>query len=445
MEEETMRWQTLAGVALLVAIPAQAKDYTLAEAHKPGDCFRIQMTMQLAGQMRFQRDGKMVPVELSAAATHEFPERTLAVSKDGTIEKVARFYEKASATITAGKEPTQRSLRPERRLVVVQRGKDLPFVYCPVGPLFRQELELTSEHFDTLHLTALLPSKPVAVGATWKLSNAVAQALCNFEGLAEQDLTCKLEQVDEKIARLSVKGTATGIDVGAQVKLTVEASVQFDLSLARLVGMEWKQKDEREQGPASPATTVETTTTITRSPVAQPASLDDAALVSVPQGKEVPAQKLQLDYQDDKSRFNLLYARDWHLVSRSEEHVVMRLMDRGDFVAQVTISPWTPAPKGKSHLSPDEFKQAMNDTPGWQPENEVQAGEVPTEKGRWVYRLSEQGHLDGLDVVQNFYVVAHEDGRQVVFAFTMTPKQAERIGTRDLSLVGSLDFPPAKK
>src|SRR5205823_4006314 len=223
----------------------------------------------------------------------------------------------------------------------------------------------TSEHFDTLHLTGLLPGKAVSPGTTWKVSNAVAQALCNFEGLTEQDLTCKLEQADEKIARVSVKGTATGIDVGAQVKMTVDAVYHFDLSVARMVWMEWKQKDEREQGPASPATTVETTTTLTRSPVAQPASLGDVALASVPQREEVPAQMLQLDYQDDKGRFNLLYARDWHLVSRSEEHVVLRLMDRGDFVAQVTISPWTPAPKGKPHLSADEFKQAMNDTPGW--------------------------------------------------------------------------------
>src|SRR5207247_1765707 len=151
-----------------------------------------------------------------------------------------------------------------------------------------------------------------------------------------------------------------------------DAMYHFDLSAARLVWMEWKQKDEREQGPASPATTVETTTTLTREPVAQPASLSDVARISVPPGEEVLPQMLQLDYQDEKGRFNLLYGRDWHLVSRSEAHVVMRLMDRGDFVAQVTISPWTPAPKGKAHLSAEEFKQAMNDTPGWQPEGEIQ-------------------------------------------------------------------------
>jgi len=445
MEVGTMRWQTLAGVALLVAAPAQAKDYTLAEDLKPGDCFRVRLTLKLTGQMRFQRDGKPVPVALSAAAEHEFSERVLAPGNAGMAEKVARFYDKAAATISVGKDRTERGLRPEHRLSVAQRYKDIPLVFCPNGPLSRQELELTSEHFDTLHLAGLLPGKAGSVGTTWKVANSVAQALCNFEGLTEQDLTCKLEQVNEKEARVSVKGTATGIDVGAQVKMTVDAVYRFDLSAGRLVWLEWKQKDEREQGPASPATTVETTTTLTRSPIAQPASLGDEALTRVPKGEEVPPQMLQLDYQDTKGRFDLLYGREWHIVSRSDEHTVMRLMDRGDFVAQVTITPWTPAPKGKPHLSAEEFKKAMNETAGWQPNTEIQAGEVPTEQGRWVYRLSMQGHLDGLEVVQHFYLVAHEDGRQVVLAFTMTPKQAERIGTRDLSLVGSLDFPPAKK
>src|SRR5262249_57662857 len=110
-----MRWQTLAGLALLATAPLQAKDYPLTEALKPGDCFRFRLTMKLAGQMRFQRDGKMVPVELSAAAEHEFPERTFAVGKSGTLEKVARVYEKAGATITVGKDRTNRTLPSYRR------------------------------------------------------------------------------------------------------------------------------------------------------------------------------------------------------------------------------------------------------------------------------------------------------------------------------------------
>src|SRR5262249_49351778 len=107
---------------------------------------------------------------------------------------------------------------------------------------------------------------------------------------------------------------------------------------------------------------------------------------------------------------------------------------------QVTITPWTQAAKG-SHLSPEEFHQAMDETPGWEPTKELQAGEVPADGGRWVYRLSMLGTLDGLEVMQTFYLVAGPNGEQVVLAFPLPPKQADRRGSRDLSLAGSIDFP----
>jgi len=91
--------------------------------------------------------------------------------------------------------------------------------------------------------------------------------------------------------------------------------------------------------------------------------------------------------------------------------------------------------------SPEEFRQAMDETPGWEPEDELQAGEVPAEKGRWIYRISTLGDLDGTKVMQNFYLVAGPDGQQVVLSFTMAPKQADRLGSRDLSMAANIDFP----
>src|SRR5262249_55723999 len=151
---------------------------------------------------------------------------------------------------------------------------------------------------------------------------------------------------------------------------------QFDLNARRLIKLEWKQKDERAQGPASPATTVESTTTLTRAMIDQPAPLADLALISVPDGFEPPPPLTQLEYHDPKARFDMMYGRDWQTVSQNEEHVVLRLLERGDFVAQATVTPWTPAEKGK-HLAPEDFQQAMEDTPGWQSEQVLQAGEVP--------------------------------------------------------------------
>jgi hypothetical protein len=437
-------WRILGTVGvLLAAVPSGwGQSYPLAEAVQTGDCFRVTLDMKLSGEMRIRKPDGILPLKLEATGSHTFPERVLAVGAAGLAEKSARVYETAKASITVGKDTNERILRDDRHLLVAQRVKDQLLVYSPAGTLRREELDLTAGHFDTLAVTGLLPGKSVAVGDTWEVPNAVAQAVCNFEGLIDQKLTGKLEGVKDQGATFSITGTANGIDMGARVQLKVEATCTFDLAAKRLVALEWKQKDERDQGPVSPATAVEMTTKLTRKSVEQPAELSDVALVSVPDG-EPPVPLTNLEYRDARGRFELLHAREWQMVSQTTEHVVFRLMDRGDFVAQATLTPWTAAEKDK-HLTPAEFKQAMNETPGWEPEKELQAGEVPSE-GRWVYRLSVLGQLDGVAVLQNFYLVAAPGGEQMVVTFTLTPKQVDKLGPRDLTFVGSLEVPAAKK
>jgi hypothetical protein len=427
-------------LALAAGRAGSAQTYPLAEMSHAGDCFQVHLDMTLSGEMRVTKEGKTISLKLEATALHEFSERILSLASDGSVEKAAQAYDQAKAVIRVNQIPSERMLRPERRLLVVQRTKDRPLVYSPAGSLTREELELTGEHFDTLVVTGLLPARAVSTGETWKVPNGTAQALCSFEGLIEQNLVCKLEEVKDQVARVAITGTATGIELGALTKLTIDARYQYDLHAKRLTRLEWKQKEERDQGPASPATSAQTVVTLTRTAVPQPAALSDVALVSVPEGTDVPPQLLQLDYHDAKGRFELLYGREWQTVSQGDEHVVMRLMERGDFVAQVTLTPWTKA-ENEKHLPPEDFRQAMADTPGWEQENELQAGEVPTEGGYWVYRISALGELDGTKVMQNFYLVAGPNGQQLVLAFTLPPKQADRLGTRDLSMAASIAFP----
>src|SRR5262249_4771217 len=147
------------------------------------DCFRYALGMRLAGEMVVVQDGKPAKLKLAATAEHHFRERVLATHKDGLVAKAARRYDDARAAITVDGATAARSLRPERSLTVAQRPTDTLTCYSPQGPLTREELENVSEHFDTLALTGLLPGKEVAVGDTWKLTNATAQALCLFEGL----------------------------------------------------------------------------------------------------------------------------------------------------------------------------------------------------------------------------------------------------------------------
>jgi hypothetical protein len=431
------------GVLLIAARLATAQTVRLVEKIKAGDCFGYQLHMELAGKLKITQADMPVELPLTATAVHAFGERVLTVSEHGLPEKTARTYDKAHAAIKVQNESAERTLRPERRLQVAQRHKDQSVTFCPAGPLTREELELTGDHFDTLLLTGLLPGREVKVGDTWSVHAEAAQALCHFEGLTEYRLVCKLEAVNDNVARVSVTGPASGIDLGATVKLTVRASYHFDVKASRLTEVEWKQQDVREQGPVSPASETAVTYTLKRAAIEEPVGLSNVALVSVPDDKVPPATMTTLEHRDAKGRFELVYARDWHVVGSTPERLVLRLLDRGAFVAQVTITPWTRYPKGQ-HLSADQVREAMLNIPGWKPVQELQRGEVPAEGGRWIYRVSALGELDGIEAIQNFYLVAGPEGDQVVMLFTMTPKQAERLGARDLSLVGSLDFPAVK-
>lgn len=438
-------WRFLGTMVLLAATPAAwAQTCTLIEQQKPGDCFQIQLDMKLSGELRIHKDAKTESIKLEASAVHEYPERVLVVAPDGLVQKTARLYNMAKASITVGGERMERTLRPERRLLVAQFYKDQALVYAPTGPLMHEELGLTADQFNSAAVAGILPGKQVAVGDSWKVPSTVVQALCNFEGLTGHTLTGKLDSVAADSATFSLSGTAAGIDLGAIAKLKIEATGRFDLKAKRLVSLEWKQKDERDQGPASPASVVESTITLKRQPIEQPDGLSDVALVSVPQDWEPPAPMTQLDYRDPQGRYSLLYPRYWHMTAQLKDQVVLRCLDRGDFVAQVALTPWKKAEKGK-HMTAEEFKQAMNAMSGWEPDKELQAGEVPAENGRWVYRYSTSGKMDGVAAVQNCYLIATPNGEQMIVVFTMTPKQVDKLGARDLSLVGSLEIPASMR
>jgi len=441
-------WRVLGAVGYLLATwaPGWGQTWELAEPVQAGDCFLVQLEMKLKGEMHLDQNGTKIPMPLEAEAVHAYPERIMVVGKDNLVDKTVRLYDKARAKITVGKDVSERKLRPERKLMVVQRTKEKHLVYSPSGALLRAELDLTSDQFDTLSVTGLLPGKAVKINDTWKLASPVVQALCGFEGLIEHKLEGKLLSVKDNVAVLSITGTASGIDLGAQVSLSVEAIAKYDVQGKHLTDLEWKQKDERKQGPVSPNTVVQTTTVLKRQAIEQPGTLSDAALVSVPPDDPPPPAMTLIDYGDAKGRYDLLHSRDWQLVGQTADHLVLRLMDQGDFVAQVTITPWTPAGEGQ-HLTAEEFKAVMNDTPGWEVEKELQASEVPQAEGtkRWVYRFSALGKLDDVAVLQNFYLIASPKGEQMVVVFTLSPKQADKLGARDLSLVGSLNVPSEEK
>ncbi|HEX3148094.1 MAG TPA: hypothetical protein VHR66_08410 [Gemmataceae bacterium] len=433
--------RTIFGICVIAfaACTARAETYSLVEAPREGACFRIKTETQLAGTLTVTREGKSAPLKIVAKNEHAFVERIIAADRL-VAKKTVRHYQSAVSHATVDGEKADRELARDRRLIVAQRAGDLLLCYSPTSPLTRSDLEVVSEHFETLHLTGLLPNKDVAIGDSWKLESITAQSLCLFDGLVSHELVARLKEVNAGVAVIAIEGTAKGIENGALANLAIAATVRFDLTRKQIANVEWKQKDVRDQGPVSPAADLEIMSTLTREPVeTAPTELSDAIVTGLPQTDEPAATLRHLVHRDGKGRYQFLHSRDWHVVGQTDYHLVLRLLDRGDFVAQATVTPWTNAGAGK-HISPEDFEKLTAGGSNWKMEQVTDRTSVPTDADRWAYRVSAQGMLDGNQVVQNFYVMANANGDQIVVTFTMRPASVARLGTRDLELLNAIDF-----
>jgi hypothetical protein len=356
-------------------------------------------------------------------------------------EKVVRSYATAERTIIFDGKPSKGALRRERCFLAVHRINDQLVPFSHQGALSRTELELT-EHFDVLAVPGLLPGKEVEVGASWKVDNASAAQLCDLEGLAEHKLTCKLEEVKDNRARVSVIGSAGGVGGGAAVKLVVNASYEFDLEAKRIVAVEWRQNDQRDQGPISPALSADVVIQLKRAIIPEPVELSETVIAPVKEYDAPPVRLTNIAYRHPTKRFELEHARAWHVVSPDgDERLVLRLMERGQFVAQATLTPWKKTDP-KQPVTLDEFADLMSKTPGWQEEKVIEKIELKdAPEGQRIYRVIATGNLDTVDSVLSFYLLISKEGEQVIVTFSMRPNLAPNLRERDVELVKNISFP----
>jgi hypothetical protein len=438
-----MARRTLSISLLFVSVGvASAQPVTLAESAAVGDTFRVDIALRLSGTIKTTgSDGKPESMNLTATGTHTYAERVDAVDGRGDVARAVRGYTACESEATLPGTKTKRLLPASRRVVVVQKSSDGPTHFSPLGSLTRDELDVVAGHFDSTTVAPLLPGKAVNVGDTWPIPAAVVQAVCLFDGLTKHDWVGKLTDVKDGLATFTVTGPAEGYEVGAAVKLSMALTGTYDVAAKRVVKVVVEESDVREQGPVAPACEVKASLTMTRTPVAgEPAELTAADRAKVPADGSVPAGLLALRHEDPAGQYSFFYARDWYVVAATNEHLVMRLVDRGEFIAQATVLGWKKAAPG-THGTAAELKDAVARQPGWVAEKMTEDGEIPTDAGRWLYRLVAHGKQDDVPVVQAFHLLAGPTGRQLVITVVARQEKAARVGTRDVQLVNSIDLP----
>lgn len=431
-------WIFAAIVSLLVSSVTVAQDKAvLKNEHKVGDGWHVALDMKLTGKIKLRDGEKVVALDLQAGAKHDFEERVLAIT-EGKPNSVGRFYNIAKADITLQGKTISKSLRTDRRFQAAQLGEGTTVTYSPVGPLTDEELEITGDHLDVLALHGLLPNKEVTVGDTWEVPMNIAQALAGVDAIIKAKLECKFEKVERGHAVLTLSGDLEGINKGATLKATLAAGLVYSLEAKHFTGCTWRYRENKEQGPLSPACELESEISVTWK--------HGLALVEVTDGKAAtiavspPPALLMLEFRDAANRFSFNYDRYWGVVTKTEKQTVLRLLERGELIAQMNLTP-LPAAKPGEHMSLDEIEKLVQEAPGYKIDKVVEKTAVDAAPGFWIGKVSTNGEASDLPMQQIAYIVAGPRGDQVLLSFTVETEQAVKLAGRDLSIVKTVSLP----
>lgn len=433
-------WNVTA-LALLLSLASNtlAQDKALLKnEHKAGDGWHLALDMKLTGKIKIRDAEKVIALDLKAGAKHDFEERVLTVN-EGKPSSVGRFYNTAKVDITLQDKAITKTLRSDRRFQAATLSNDSPTItYSPVGPLTDEELEITGEHLDVLAIHGILPNKEVTIGEKWNVPLNVAQALAGVDAVISSKLECKLEKIERNHAVLTLSGDLEGITKGASLKATMAAGLVYSLESKRFTGCTWRYRENKEQGPLNPACEIESEITATWK--------HGLALTEVTDGKAAtiaatpPPALLMLEFRDAANRFAFNYDRNWGVVTKTEKQTVLRLLERGELVAQLNLTPYQQVKPGE-HISLDDVEKLVNEAPGYKLEKVIEKTAVEAAAGFWIGKVSTTGEASEIPMQQVVYAIAGPRGDQVLLSFTVETEQAGKLAGRDLSLVKTVSLP----
>lgn len=442
------------GMALsALTTPTLAKEYSFESARIRGQIDKVDISMEIKGNLRFTEDKKIdtVPMEVTGKAVYF--ERTIAFSNEPKgHSRAARAYETLETILKIDTTKEEPKLRPERHLIGVQIDGQERTLFSPEGELTRMELELVETPVDSLLLDRLLPNKPVSLGDSWDVPEETAATLTGLDRIKEGRLICKLTEIDDNRALIEINGTLEGANKGVGSTFRVKARFRFDRRINRVdwLGLVFEENSDIGHVEAGGKALAKLQMKIT--PQNSESESDLPELVRENLSDEMIAKLTfhasepltQLVFQPKHGNWSLTHDRRWFEFGNDRSLGVLRLVDRGDLIAQcnvATVEPTEPDKLPTLEQYQDSIKKSLGENFG----QFVAASQRANDHDYRVYQVVAQGSVGKgtdaeLPIQWHYYLVADRHGRQVALTFTVEPDLTERLGTSPQQIVDSIRF-----
>ena len=421
------------------AVGKQRESVALKSSRAAGAIDHVVVLLEVGGDVKASEDGKVESDKMSVVCTLDYDERTLEVPADSEpYFRSIRHYNKAEAVIKVGESGFKPTLRDERRLVVAEIADgSQTTLLSPAGPLTRDELDLIDILGNSLLMDRLLPEKAVAVADTWKQSDKLIAALLGLDAVGESTVVGKLTEVTDAVARMELAGEVQGAIGGVSTEIALKAKYRFDRRTNRIDWIGLLVKEKRSIGHVLQGVELVARLQMQIGPKDDSAKLGDSVVEKM--SVEPNDEQRQLEYESPEAGWRLTHDRDWFVYSAERDHVILRLIERGELLAQCNISPLADFPVGKPETLAafqEEIKQALGKKFG----EFVEAGQWMNDREYRVLRVVVRGMVEDLPIQWFYYLIANKEGRQVALAFTVEAKLLERLGKADRALIDAVRF-----
>jgi hypothetical protein len=416
------------------AANADTNSVDLTSGVLPGSCAQVRTVFEAAGQLKFRAGEAVKELPTQVTANFVYDEKQFP-GEAGLL--AARHYRTAEAKIVVDKTTTDSQLHAECRDVVVEATESQLNLYCPTKPLSGEQLDLLQTPASSLLIEQLLPGKELTVGQTWTTESAPWAGLLNLDAVSRSQVVGTLVGIDAATgaARLELKGLVQGAIGGVASDIDLAGRASFDPRQHRITWLGLVIKEKRAIGHVEPGVDITAKLQMAVAPVPESQELAWARPEEVP--SPTPPEALMLGLEAPRGRYHLQHERRWHVMSDREEVLSLRMVDRGELVAQCNITSVPAAEAGKVP-GLEEFQSHIRRSLGSNFEQFVTAGESQNSLGHTTFRVEAIGKVDGLEITWRYFLVLDGSGRQVVFAFTCETPMLERLGAAAETMVATL-------
>lgn len=423
--------------AVTVTSPVTADDaVALKGKSEPGRLTRVTAKLEVDGRLSVEQDGKPETLKLNVAGQLRYDERVL--DETTARRRSVRHYDQADAVIRIDRSSVKPTLRDDCRLIAVEEKESAMTLHSPRVPLTREELDLIDYPGSSLLLPTLLPMESVRVGTEWSHENSIWVGLLRLDAIGSNDVKSRLAELKQGTqAVVTLRGHVDGAVDGVTTEIELTGRYTFDIKHQTFVDFVLEIHEKRAASPIGPGLDVTAKLQLVVAPLASCEELTEAVLQKLPLTLRAAGDRLS--YLPAESRFRLLHSRSWHVMDERPEMAILRMVDRGELVAQCNIAVPT-VPKSDEPPTLQKFQADVEQALGKNFGQFVQVSTRTNDLGNLVHRVVATGQVAELPIEWHYYLVANRAGKHVILAFTMEQSLVERLADSDQEMADSLEL-----